>query len=217
MVVDWVARFPVWDAAARFGGVVSFAMLASGTAHAEPYVEGRLGAGVASGHYDFEQGYTTEEGFSAIAHDEGGPLGIAFELGASGGFAFDERWAVGVGARIQLAHYLEEIRPRHSSVTSHLLAGIGPVFAWRPSPTFELALAPEWVFLSFAGSTNDIGSADNIFEFDGMSGPGCGFSLGQRWRSGFGLGLQLNVAALSSDHQTYFPMTTLLTTSWSTF
>lgn len=217
MVAAWLEQFRTWRAVARFGVVLSFVLSANGAAYAAPYVEGRVGAGVASGHYEFERGYTTEEGYAAVAHDEGGPLGIAFDLGASGGIAFNERWAVGVGARVQLAHYLEEIRPRHSSVTSHLLAGIGPVLAFRPTPTFELALAPEWVFLSFAGSTNDIGSSDNVFELDAMNGPGCGLSLGQRWKSGFGLSLHLNVAALSSEHQTYFPVTTVLTTSWSTF
>ena len=217
MVVALAERFRARRVVGRFCVALSFVLLADRTAHAKPYIEGRLGGGVTSGHYEFEKAYPTQDGVSAIAHDEGGPLGLAIGLGASGGFAFDERWAVGLGARIEIAPYLEEIRPRHSSVTTHLLVGVGPAFAFRPTPTLELALNPEWVFLRFAGSTNDIGSPDNVFEFESMSGPGLGISLGHRWKSGFGLSLGLNVAALSSEHQTYFPLTTVLATSFSTF
>jgi hypothetical protein len=195
-----------------------FGMGAGGHARAEGlYVEGRVALGIATGHYEFEHAYQSEDGYPAVAHDEGGPIGIAIDVGATGGFAFDDHWALGAGARVELAPYLTEVKPRYSSLSTHALLGFGPVLTWRATREFELALAPEWIFASFAGSRFDIGATDNVYEFEGLSGPGCGFSLGQRWASGFGLALGVNVAALSSEHQTFIPVSTTLATSFSTF
>jgi hypothetical protein len=188
----------------------------SGIVNAKPWIEGRAGVGLTSGHYEFEKEYagalTMQPG---VAHDEGGPFGIAIALGVAGGYAVNEQVALGLSGRIELAPYLENINPRYASLDLHTLAAVGSTFAFRPAPSFELRVTPEWAFASFAGSSLDIGAEDNVFEFENLSGPGLGFSLGYCSAPGFGVSGSTNVVLLSSEHQMLSLLTFTVLASWS--
>ena len=68
-------------------------------ASAEPWFEGRAGAGVTSGHFEWEDEYVVADtGERAIAHDEGGPFGIAFGLAGSELISYFAEWRTLVNA-----------------------------------------------------------------------------------------------------------------------
>lgn len=189
-----------------------------GQASAGPWFEGRAGAGVTSGHFEWEDQYIdAETGERAIAHDEGGPFGIAFGLGAVGGYAVNQQTALGITGRIEIAPYLEDANPRYASVDLHLLWALGSTFAFRPARSFELRVTPEWAFASFAGSTQDIGADDNVFAFEDVSGPGLGFSLGYQSAPGWGFSTAANVVVLSGEHTKLTMLTLTLLASYSTW
>lgn len=187
-------------------------------AEAKPWLEGRGGIGVTSGHFEFEKEYTDQKtGQTAIAHDEGGPFGVAIALGAVGGWAVNEQVALGLTGRLELAPYVEDVNPRYASVDSHLLAALGSTFAFRPARSFELRVAPEWAFARFTGSIQEIGASDNVFEFESVSGPGLGFALGYCSAPGWGFSAGTNVALLSGEHTKLTLLTFTLLASWSSW
>jgi hypothetical protein len=189
-----------------------------GLASAGPWIEGRAGAGVTSGHFEFDKEYESATfGGTAIAHGEGGPFGIAIALGVVGGYALNRQFALGVSARVELAPYIEKVTPLYSTVDAHLLAGVGSTFAFRPARSLELRVAPEWAFARFAGSTLDIGAEDNVFEHENVNGPGLGFSLGYCSEPGWGFATAANVARLSSEHTSFTLLTVTLLASYSTW
>jgi hypothetical protein len=189
-----------------------------GAAHAKPWLEGRGGLGVTSGHFEFEKEYFDSQlGQEVIAHDEGGPFGVAIALGAVAGWAVNERAALGLTGRIELAPYVENVQPRFSTVDSHLLTAIGSTFAYRPARAFELRVAPEWAFASFTGSTLGIGADDNIYEHETVNGPGLGFALGYCSAPGWGFSGATNVALLSSEHTKLTLLTFTLLANWSSW
>jgi hypothetical protein len=188
------------------------------TLSATPWVEGRGGLGVTAGHFEFEKEYFDGKlGQTAIAHDEGGPFGVAIALGAVGGWAVNERAALGVTGRLELAPYLRDVNPRYSSVDAHLLAAIGSTLAYRPARSFELRVVPEWAFASFAGSTQEIGASDNVYEHDSVNGPGLGFSVGYASAPGWGFAAAGNVVYLASEHTELTLLTFTLLASWSSW
>jgi hypothetical protein len=207
-----IFRKLVWWAA--FAAVTAW----SGLATAEPWLEGRAGAGITSGHFEWEDEYTVSKtGQTAIAHDEGGPFGVAIALGAVGGYALNHQFAVGLTGRIELAPYIEDANPRYASVTTHALWAVGSTFAFRPVRSLELRVAPEWAFASFAGSRQEIGADDNVFEFEGVNGPGLGFSLGYCSEPGWGFSTAANVVVLSGEHTNLTALTFTLLASYSTW
>jgi hypothetical protein len=182
------------------------------------WLEGRAGAGVTTGHYEFEKEYESAElGQTLNAHDAGGPFGIPIALGVVGGYGFGKQWALGLSGRVELAPYIESINPRYSSLDMHLLAGVGPALAYRPARSLELRLTPEWAFAEFTGSLEEIGAEDNVFEFEALSGPGVGFSLGYASAPGWGFATAANVAVLSSEHQSLALLTFTILASWSSW
>lgn len=190
----------------------------SGGASAGPWFEGRGGAGLTSGHFEWEDEYTdSKTGQTAVAHDEGGPFGVAIALGAVGGYAFTKQMAAGVTGRIELAPYIENANPRYSSLTMHMLWAVGPTLAFRPAPSLELRIATEWAFARFTGSRQEIGADDNVFEFEPVNGPGFGFSLGYVSEPGWGFSTAANVVALSGEHTTLTAFTFTLLASYSTW
>ena len=187
-------------------------------ASAEPWFEGRAGAGVTSGHFEWEDEYVVADtGERAIAHDEGGPFGIAFGLGVVGGYAVNRQTALGITGRIELAPYIEEAKPRYASLTMHMLWAVGSTFAFRPAPSLELRIAPEWAFARFVGSRTEIGADDNIFEFEGVNGPGLGFLVGYQSAPGWGFSTAANVVLLSGEHTKLTALTFTLLASYSTW
>ncbi len=206
--------FPKLVRWAAFGGVTAW----SGVASAGPWFEGRGGAGVTSGHWEWEGEFVdSETGQTMIAHDESGPFGIAFGLGAVGGYALNRQFALGLTGRIELSPYLEEAHPRYGSVEMHLLWALGSTFAFRPVRSLELRIAPEWAFARFVGSRTDIGADDNVFEFENVNGPGLGFSLGYVSEPGWGFSTAANVVVLSAEHTHLTTLTFSLLASYSTW
>jgi len=128
----------------------------SSPAAAEPWFEGHAEFGLVSGHFEFDKPYRTFEDLPAVAHDEGGPLGIAVGLGGIVGMRVRSKVGLGLAPRVEFAPYLENVRPRHASVSSHALTGVGPLLAFRPSPSLELRFSTEWVWATHHGSTHDI-------------------------------------------------------------
>jgi hypothetical protein len=186
------------------------AALLTPRAHAEPWVEGRAGTGISSGHYTFEERYRRLAGDEAIAHDEGGPLGIPIMLGAAGGYALSPTVALGIAGRIELTPYVESVRPRYAEVSAHLLLGVGPTLVLRPGKSLDLRLAMQWVWGSFSGSIQEIGAEDNVFDIRPVSGPGGYLSLGCCAERGFGIAAEVHVARLTSEHTLFIPVTTTL-------
>ena len=203
-----------WAALAIFFWTSSF----SGAASAKPWLEGRGGLGVTSGHFEFEKEYfDSKTGQTAIAHDEGGPFGVAIALGAVAGWAVNEQAALGLTGRLELAPYIENVSPLYSTVDSHLLAAVGSTFAYRPARSFELRVAPEWAFARFTGSTQGIGADDNVYEHENVSGPGLGFALGYVSSPGWGFSAGTNLALLSSEHTKLTLLTFTLIATWSSW
>ena len=187
-------------------------------ASAQPWIEGRAGAGVTSGHFEFEKEYqSSTTGQPAIAHAEGGPFGIAIALGVVGGYALNRQFALGLTGRLELAPYVEEATPLYSTVDAHLLAAAGSTFAFRPTRSLELRVAPEWAFARFTGSTLDIGADDNVYEHENVDGPGLGFSFSYCSEPGWGFATAVNVARLSSEHTSFTLLTVTLLASYSTW
>ena len=209
-------RAPTWRCAALaiFFSASSF----SGAASAKPWLEGRGGLGVTSGHFEFEKEYfDSQTGQAAIAHDEGGPFGITIALGAVAGWGVNELAALGLTGRLELAPYIEDVNPRYSTVSSHLLAAVGSTFAFRPAHSFELRATPEWVFARFMGETQLIGADDNVYEHENVSGPGLGFALGYVSSPGWGFSAGTNLAVLSSEHTKLTLLTFTLIATWSSW
>lgn len=208
-------------AAGRLLPLMAFAMvsLGSGAAKAKPWLEGRGGFGVTSGHFEFEKEYFDSKlGQTAIAHDEGGPFGVvAVALGAVAGWGVNEQAALGLTGRLELAPYIEDVNPRYASVDAHLLAAVGSTFAFRPARSFELRVTPEWAFARFTGSTQDIGAVDNVYEHESVSGPGLGFALGYVSAPGWGFSGGTNIALLSNEHTKLTLLTFTLIASWSSW
>ena len=190
----------------------------SGVANAKLWFEGRGGLGVTSGHFEFEKEYLARKtGQTAIAHDEGGPFGVAIALGAVAGWSVNEQAALGLTGRLELAPYIENVSPRHANVNSHLLAAIGSTFAFRPARSFELRVVPEWAFARFTGDVQAIGADDNVFEHENVSGPGLGMALGYCSAPGWGFSAASNVALLSGEHTKLTLLTFTLLASWSSW
>lgn len=186
-------------------------------AAANPWLEAQAELGLVSGHFEFEKPYRTYDGFEAVAHDEGGPLGVAVGLGGIAGFHVGSKLGLGLFPRVEIAPYLEHARPRHASVTSHLLVGVGPVLAFRPSPELELRFSTEWAWASTQGGVTDIGADDNVFEHESLSGPGAGLSLGYVSAPGWVFGLTGRAALLDSEHISFTPLWFSIFAGWSTF
>jgi len=178
---------------------------------------GRNGAGVVTGNFEFEKDYRSASGESLVARDEGRVLGIAVGAAAELGVAFDSRLAVGAFARLEIAPYVIEASPRYSSVNGHVLTAFGPSILYRPEPSFELRLAPEWTFARFVGSQTDIGAEDNVFEFENVSGPGVQLSLAYRSESGWGVATVTDFALLSGTHTHFTPFSLSLLAGWSSW
>jgi hypothetical protein len=187
-----------------------WAALLARPAHAQLWGEGRAGTGISSGHYEFEQSYRRLAGDEAVAHDEGGPLGIPIMLGAAGGYALSSTVALGIAGRIELTPYLEAIQPRYATLSMHLLAGVGPMLVLRPGKSLDLRLATQWVGGRFTGSSQDIGAEDNVFSFESVSGPGGYLSLGCCAEPGFGIAAEVHVARLTGSSSLFVPVTTTL-------
>ena len=187
-------------------GLLALSLLIAAPAHAELWGEARLGAGLGSGHYEFEQGYVDEMRQPQIAHDEAGPLGVATALEGMGGYAVSPTVAFGLVGRLEITPYVEEIHPRYASLDLQFLTSVGPMLGYRPGKSVDLRLALEWVSTRWTGSRIDIGAVDNIFEFETVSGPGVLFSLGCCAEPGFGVATELHAARLSSEHQLFFPV-----------
>jgi hypothetical protein len=182
-------------------------------ARAELWGEGRAGVGLGSGHYEFEKGYTRATGEAAAAHDEGGPLGLAFVLEGMGGYAVSPTVAFGLIGRVELTPYLENVSPRYATVNTHALVGVGPLLVLRPGKSLDLRAGLEWVAGRFAGGVTDIGAEDNVFDFEPVSGPGALLSLGCCSERGFGVAMEAHVARLANDHTLFIPLTfTLMAT-----
>jgi hypothetical protein len=190
----------------------------AGVASAGPWIEGRAGAGITSGHFEYEGEYFDPKmGQTVRFRDEGGPFGIAIGLGAVGGYALDRQFALGLTGRIELAPYIEGAHSRYASIEMHMLYALGSTFAFRPAKGLELRIAPEWAFASFAGSNAEIGAADNVFEFEGVNGPGLGFSMSYVSEPGWGFSTAANVVALSGERTTLTALTFTLLASYSTW
>lgn len=190
----------------------------SGVANAEPWFEGRAGLGVVAGHFEFEKEYlSAKTGAPAIAHDEGGPFGVAIALGLVAGYAVNQQAALGLTGRLELAPYVRNVNPRYASVDAHLLAAIGSTFAFRPAPNFELRGTPEWVFADFSGGVQEIAADDNVFEHEAASGPGLGISVGYASAPGFGFAMAGNVVFVAGAHTELTLLTLTLLASWSSW
>jgi hypothetical protein len=190
----------------------------SDVAIAQPWFEGRAGLGVVAGHFEFEKEYlSAKTGEPAIAHDEGGPFGVAVALGLVGGYAVGEEVALGLTGRLELAPYVRDVNPRYASVDAHLLAAIGSTLAYRPAPEFELRVSPEWAFADFIGSVQEIGADDNVFEHEAASGPGLGVSVGYASAPGWGFAMAGNVVFVAGAHTELTLLTLTLLASWSSW
>jgi hypothetical protein len=197
---------------AGFGLVVS-SVVTPAPVRAELWGEGRAGVGIASGHYEFEKGYTRATGEAAVAHDEGGPLGLAFVLEGMGGYAVSPTVAFGLIGRVEITPYLENVSPRYATVDTHALVGVGPLLVLRPGKSLDLRAGMEWVSGRFAGSIQEIGAEDNVFDIEPVSGPGALLSLGCCSERGFGIAMEAHVARLQNDHTLFVPVTfTLMAT-----
>lgn len=181
--------------------------LVTSEARAEPWGEGRAGAGLGSGHWSFEKGYTDRNGVELVARDEGGPVGVAVVLEAMGGYAVSPTVAFGLYGRLELTPYLESVKPRYSSVDSHLLTGFGPLLVFRPGKTLDLRLGLEWTTAHFSGGNDAIGADDNVFEVETPKGVGALLSLGCCSEPGWGIAAEMHAARLTSDHTTFIPLT----------
>jgi hypothetical protein len=215
--VGWVGEF---ELARSLVSLAVFAVVATlpGVASAGPWFEGRAGAGLASGHFEFEKEYVSmTTGEPAVAHDEGGPLGVALGLGAVGGYGLNRQFGLGLTGRVEIAPYIEDVNPRYASIDLHTLAAIGSTFAFRPARSIELRIAPEWAFADFAGSIQEIGAEDNVFQFETMSGPGLGFSFGYCSEPGFGFATATNMVFLSGESTSFSLVTFTLLANWSTW
>jgi hypothetical protein len=180
-------------------------------AQAEIFGELRFGTGLASGHHEFEANYFDNElRVSQVAHDEGGPLGVPIVLEGMGGYAVSRAVAFGIVGRVEVAPYFESVTPRYAQLNGHMLAAAGPMLVWRPDQVLDLRLAVEWVGARFIGSNIDIGADDNVFDFENLGGPGALFSLGCCSERGFGIAMEMHVARLTSEHQTFVPITLTL-------
>jgi hypothetical protein len=197
-------------------GLALLSLTTAVPAHAELWGEGRVGVGLASGHYAFEKGYTRTTGESAVAHDEGGPLGLAFVLEGMGGYAVSPTVAFGLVGRVELTPYLENVSPRYASVDTHALVGVGPLLVLRPGKSLDLRAGMEWVSGRFAGSIQDIGAEDNVFDLEPVSGPGALLSLGCCSERGFGVAMEAHVARLQNDHTLFIPVTLTLMVTLAT-
>jgi hypothetical protein len=191
-------------------GLVLSTALISEPARAELWGEGRAGTGISSGHYEFEKPYRRLAGDEAIAHDEGGPLGIPIMLGAVGGYALSPTVGLGIAGRVELTPYFESVRPRYAEVSMHLLAGVGPTLVLRPGKSLDLRLATQWIWGRFAGSIEDIGAEDNVFDIEAVSGPGGYLSVGCCAEPGFGIAAEVHVARLTGNHTLFIPVTMTL-------
>jgi len=204
-----------------FGAVASVvvvtALPARAHAYPKPWIEARAGVGVVTGQFEFEKSYDDANGQSQVAHDEDRAVGIAIALGVEGGHVFSQELALGLFARLEVAPYLVEVKPRYSTVNGHALAAFGPALLYRPTLSVEVRLAPEWAFARFIGSRTDIGAYDNVFEFESVNGPGASLSAGTRWQAGWGVAASANVAVLSGAHTHFTPMSLTVLAGWSSW
>jgi hypothetical protein len=203
VMVEWRRARATW--VAKVVGVL--ATVGAAPAHGEPWIEGRAGAGLVSGPWQFEKAYVDASSVPQIALDEGAPLGVPILLEGMGGYAVSPTVAFGVVAHVEYAPYAESVHARYASLNGQMLASAGPLLVLRPGKALDLRLGLEWVAGRFVGSTQDIGAVDNVFEFEDVSGPGALFSLGCCAERGFGIASELRVARLTSEHTTFLPIT----------
>jgi hypothetical protein len=195
-------------------GVMS--LLAAPSAHAELFGEGRAGAGLGSGHFEFEKNYQNDMGFIVPAQDEGGPIGIPIVLEAMGGYAVSDSVALGLVVRGELSPYVVRIEPRYATIGAHLHAGVGPMLALRPGKSLDLRIAMEWMTAHPWGATEYQLAPDNVFELEALSGPGALLSLGCCAQRGFGIAAELHAAWLKAEHTRFLPVTFAVLATWAT-
>ena len=106
-----------------------------------------------------------------------------------------------------------------TSVSAAVVTELGPlvdIYPWLDDPS-HLTFGVAWARASFMGSTQDIGSFDNIVELEAVSGlliqGGAGYDL----TDSFGLTVRGKFAFLSGEHSKYRPGGVLVEAAYVVF
>ncbi len=185
---------------------LAFVLLAPTIASAQGlWAEAGLGVSHVSGTYTFEDEVNPGYGASGKLQLEAPIDAIGVELGGVLGYAHSKYLAVGVGPRLLVAGTDAELGESSFSLTSITalslegsLRPLGDGLFFRPSVGYAQSRP-------LAGSTNDVGSADNIFEAETVRGPIVG--LGAGWATGsLVLSAKVSYARLEADRTRFNPL-----------
>jgi hypothetical protein len=189
------------------GALVSLVLLSPniGLAEGGLWVEGSVGLRRSSGTFSYTDEANPGYGVSGPITLETDLIGNGVAIGGRLGFAGSRYWAVGAGPSVSLLGFGDN----HFGASNHELGLFGTLAIdarFRPlGDGFVLGPSLGWTRASFATSTNDIGSADNIYEAEALNGPELRVVGG--WTHGLlGVSLELGYQHLSSEHGKYRPV-----------
>ena len=172
-----------------------------------------LGLGWTAGSYEFEHESAPFDGSSPQRlRFEAGLDGPAVALTMTPAYAIDSRLSLGVVVDATVFPALEQHgRMGESSIGGALLYGGAAALIVRPEPVgFESVLSFGVQRASLYGSTNDIGSPENVYEHEPALGPRAALRSGYVWKSGFGVATTASFAWLSGEHSSYRPLVVLI-------
>jgi hypothetical protein len=189
-----------------------------GTVRAEPepldgfFVDLALGMGYSSGSYSYEGMSNPFDQPSFPLRFDVGLSGAALALTIVPAYALAPSFALGLGLDATILPAMERHGPLgESNVEGALLASASAVAIIRPAPVgFEAQYFLGFQNASVFGSTNEIGSAENIYEHEPARGPRTALRFGYVFENGFGVATTGSFASLRGDHSTYTPLTVVV-------
>ncbi|MBE7481874.1 MAG: hypothetical protein HS104_18080 [Polyangiaceae bacterium] len=185
---------------------VALSLLAPSVASAQSlWAEGSVRASYVAGTYSFTDEVNPGYGQTGTLELEAPIDAMGLELGGVLGYADSKYFAVGAGPSVLVAGTNAELGESSFSLTS--VAALSLEAAIRPlgdglflRPSVGLARSRP-----LASSTNDIGSAENIFEVETVTGPIVG--LGAGWAAGlFGVSVKVSYAHLEAERTKFRPL-----------
>lgn len=190
------------------GALFCFLLVTPSLALAEGglWVEGTVGLRRTIGKHSYTDELNPGFGVSGPITLETDLNGTGVALGGRFGYAGSRYWAIGAGPSVGLMGFGSTKMLGASQIDMAVASGV--VLDLRIRPLGDgLFVGPSvgWTRMRFTGSTNDIGSADNVYEFETLTGPEVGVVAG--WTDGLlGVSAEVGYQHLSSEHGEWHPI-----------
>jgi len=183
------------------------------------YFRARAGVGYTSGRYEFTglsaTGFPPEHELTLATTLHGPEVGVH----VAGGFGVLRGVALALEGGLIAFPVFAKNRVGQTSISGGFLAELGPlvdVYPWLDEAS-HLELGVTYARASFFGSTNDLGSADNIVELEPVSGVMIRGGAGYDFSASFGLTVRGSFGFFSGEHSEYKPGAVLVEAAYVAF